>query len=250
MARRRAFTLIELLVVIAIIAILAALLMPALEKARESARRTRCASNLHQTAVSMHMYADAFQEWFVSRNVWGSTAHFQMFNNNAPLSRKALEAFAFYIEQTLTCPSGVFVSQFWPPPTNWAWPLALDYTYAGGEGSRPITSYGWWGYAYVSDTTPQDKRPIPKRSMANRASDIMLMMDWYRPPQSTRNLAFEYLYNNVISYLGPAPPNHRISSNNLISDGGNVMCVDGHVFWTTPGKSVYRFPNYYYNIYW
>jgi prepilin-type N-terminal cleavage/methylation domain-containing protein len=55
---KRAFTLIELLVVLAIIVVLAALLLPALAHVRNSARRTRCVSNLHQINLAMHMYAD------------------------------------------------------------------------------------------------------------------------------------------------------------------------------------------------
>jgi len=68
MDRRKAFTLIELLVVIAIIAILMAILMPALNRAREQGKRASCLNNVKQLALAWNVYADDFDGKIVNGN--------------------------------------------------------------------------------------------------------------------------------------------------------------------------------------
>ncbi|HEX7450288.1 MAG TPA: DUF1559 domain-containing protein [Pirellulales bacterium] len=155
---RHAFTLVELLVVIAIIGILMALLLPAVQAARESARRSQCANNLKQLGLALHNYHDTFGR-FPTSVVWGGASsqwplppyHHTWLTSILP----QLEQLPLYqsVDQrlpawgqpvvgtqlpVLRCPSdGGFYN------LSQTWNVAIT-NYAAGEG------YHWWPTAYFA----------------------------------------------------------------------------------------------------
>jgi prepilin-type N-terminal cleavage/methylation domain-containing protein len=72
---RRAFTLVEMLVVISIIAVLAALLLPAIQMAREAARKAQCSNNLKNLALAMQQFDQAKGQYPASRTFWNAPSY-------------------------------------------------------------------------------------------------------------------------------------------------------------------------------
>src|SRR6516164_6961000 len=116
MHRRSGFTLVELLVVIAIIGVLIALLLPAVQAAREAARRAQCVNNLKQIGLAMHNYLSAIGQFPPGRvNVWGAYAQMLPYLNQRPI----FDAFNFNLSPDIDpanfTGAGMFVAAFLCP---------------------------------------------------------------------------------------------------------------------------------------
>lgn len=136
---RRGFTLIELLVVIAIIATLVAILLPAVQQAREAARRSQCKNNMKQIGIALHNYHDVYNSFpFGSRF---GTLYSQTGVKNGTNWRLSILP---YLEQSAVYDSLNFVSGNFSAGTD----AALGYS----NGNEALRGFSFAGYLCPSST--------------------------------------------------------------------------------------------------
>ncbi len=165
---RRGFTLVELLVVIAIIGVLVALLLPAVQAARESARRTQCSNNLKQMGLAFHNHHDSFLSYPSGGLGWYSDRNFS--SAGTPEGPKlqnwgwAYQILPYHEQKNLyELPDGAIIAAtnlkaYSCPTVRKA--TRFPYTQSAPTGTRAMMDYvgnggtfgGWWSFNDVDNS--------------------------------------------------------------------------------------------------
>ncbi|MGZ8899146.1 MAG: type II secretion system protein [Limisphaerales bacterium] len=210
----KAFTLIELLVVIAIIAILAGMLLPALSKAKEKARKTSCFNNLKQMGLAMIMYSDEYDGSLPRGNdpLW-----WQVFNPYLGGNRAVRDQYG----------------------------RIKVYTCMSYPDKRQLVCYvvNAWNFATPRDMVGSELQGTHKISRAQAPSETVYLADnengSWRPVFTTKTVIGG---NNLNDVWSPAHLPYRTTNSPSLSGerriaakrhekGPNLLYFDGHADW-------------------
>jgi prepilin-type N-terminal cleavage/methylation domain-containing protein/prepilin-type processing-associated H-X9-DG protein len=210
-SHRRAFTLIELLVVIAIIAILASMLLPALARAKEKGKSTKCLSNEKQIALGYLLYASDNSDYLPLAAHEGDAAPCQWFFEISPYIANKTRSYTGLVAKAnvVACPSAKLDKAF-PSST----PASQAY---GGYGQN----YIYLGYLVETDRVKTTKITKPSETCMNGDGlDPAKGLNWWN---------YGYLYPPTMPPWGATGVRPYIRH----GKGGNYSWVDGHVSTTS-----------------
>jgi len=244
---KKNFTLIELLVVIAIIAILASMLLPALNKAREKARQSDCASRMKQIGTAFSVYQNDYDGYYVP------------FNFNNPIDRNTLN-WAWCLKSNkylpapkiFMCPSATMLTD----PKTFGPDSCIELPNNASRYQYVSIGYNFdngFGQTYVGFTV-QSYKPW-KNSRVKKPSTKILLGDTWRYAGTKANAAINGTSNPTSTSPAAQDVIHdrHSGSANIVWGDGHYAPIKNAMFATNIGmvglatsvEYYYRITNYY-----